>query len=160
MISVLHEDIRDLHMKGPVCITTNGTVTEYDGNIMGAGTAGWARARYPGIEYIWGETMQKYGLHVYFDPARGLINFPVKHTIDQPASKTLIIKSLLELQKLEFVYDWSVVYLPKPGCGAGGLKWEGEDGVEKLCEKWIGDKSRIQIVDRPRVVMGIPAQFG
>jgi hypothetical protein len=59
-----------------------------------------------------------------------LITFPVKHTWWEAADLGLIDRSARELLKMSEVKKiQEAVYLPRPGCGNGRLKWE---GVKKI----------------------------
>jgi hypothetical protein len=50
------------------------------------------------------------------------------------ADLEIIDRSLGQLNFLRDIYEIEEVYLPRPGCGAGGLDWETQ--VRPLCEKF------------------------
>lgn len=136
------------------CITTNGTVDE-GRNIMGGGCAREAWERYPGIDYDYGMTITKHGHHVFLLTGRahnrlsmsywGLVMFPTKETIDQPASLETIERSAKELVILADLYSWKKIAVPRPGAGLGGLKWE---DVKPVLEPIFDD--RFLIIDFPK----------
>lgn len=57
----------DHNQNGPevICVTTNGFVDRAGANVMGKGTAGEAKRRWPGIEKILGRLIQEKGNHVH-----------------------------------------------------------------------------------------------
>lgn len=60
-------DLFGYNEKGPhaICITTNGYVDRGGCNVMGRGTAGEAKRRWPGIERLLGEKLRSYGNRVH-----------------------------------------------------------------------------------------------
>lgn len=63
----IYGDLFGHNDKGPyaICITTNGYVDRAGCNVMGKGTAGEAKRRWPGIEKILGRRIQEKGNHVH-----------------------------------------------------------------------------------------------
>jgi hypothetical protein len=63
----IYGDLFGFNEKGPDCIavTTNGFVDSAGRNVMGKGTAGEAKRRWPGIERILGRLIEKEGNHVH-----------------------------------------------------------------------------------------------
>lgn len=66
----MHEIYGDLfgyNVRGPqtICITTNGYVDRAGCNVMGKGTAGEAKRRWPGIERVLGRLIQEKGNHAH-----------------------------------------------------------------------------------------------
>ena len=49
--------------------------------------------------------------------------FPVEHHPLERPDVGLIRRSALELAQLAQEEGWSLVALPRPGCGGGGLEW-------------------------------------
>lgn len=116
-------------------ITTNGTVKKNGECVMGRGCAREAVigsrgncGSWPGLPHILGAAIQEYGNLVCYlgacvTPSTGLLySFPVKHNWFDKADTKLIERSAKDLASL--VNDKSIVVLPRPGCGNGGLKWE------------------------------------
>jgi hypothetical protein len=125
---------------GYVAIPTNGVVKANGRLVMGAGVAKQARDRFPGVsgynipsidEYL-GEKVKKGGNHVYLydggqhDTANSdfrCFSFPTKHHWRDPSDLDLIIQSWCELS--QYACSMGIeVYMPRPGCGLGGLPWE------------------------------------
>jgi hypothetical protein len=115
---------------GIIAITTNGFVKRDGTSVMGRGCAKQATIRFPGLPHKLGRKISAEGNHVFCFPEHRLITFPVKHTWWEAADLGLIERSARELLKLiEVKKIQEAVYLPRPGCGNGRLKWE---GVKKI----------------------------
>lgn len=133
--------------KGAVlAITTNGFIRKSSGRaVMGAGIAKQARDRYPGIDHLLGH-MLEHGNNVYVlneeEPA--LVSFPVKVFWWDPASLDLIERSARQLVEIvDSTWPDQMVYLPRPGCGNGGLRWA---AVKPVLEPILDD--RFVAIDR------------
>lgn len=125
---------------GAICITTNGTIKKNGEAVMGRGCALEATKKHPGIQKILGSRLQDKGNHVHKFIGMGfpyplLITFPVKHNWWEKADIKLIEQSCHELVQL--IGQSLIVYLPRPGCGNGGLNWEKE--VKPILEKILPD---------------------
>lgn len=109
------------------CITTNGDVNTKGKAIMGSGCALEARGLYLGIDEHFGKLLQSKGHHVYplwEDDDYVLLSFPTKYNWwKQPSDIDLIVRSCHELMEL-MDPAWQRVLVPRPGCGAGQLRWE------------------------------------
>ena len=154
-------NIWDKYLEGKiVCITTNGFVKKSMESTMGRGVAKQAKKYVPRIAYTLGKMILQNG-NVAQPVTRQIISFPVKpkwgvakidkmnivpHMRDRfsmglnvpgwacMADMEIIERSLWELKLLsELDYPDESIYLPKPGCGACGLKWE---DVKPLCERY------------------------
>lgn len=138
MKELINVDLWDLHDQGKtICITTNGFVKKDGKAVMGRGCAKEALNRYPNIDKILGYYIKCYGNKVHIS---SMIFFPVKHNWWEKADIELIKKSCKELN--EFAEEQNIdVYLPRPGCGNGGLDWETE--VKPDIEPLLGDKITI-----------------
>jgi hypothetical protein len=125
-----------------VCITTNGELTTNGKAIMGAGVALVARKLFDNIDRLQWQALYKYGNVPsklgYYSPSHGfdvnresslhqieIWSFPVKGLVSDPADIRLIVQSAKLL-------DWEIknspmrsgkVFIPRPGCGVGGLRW-------------------------------------
>lgn len=139
------------------CITTNNALRKNGSAICGAGCAKEATERYPELEQILGQliTVEGPGVHIVdeggFDaPTPGgfeppLIAFPVKHHWRQKADLELIVASAHHLAAITEANGWQEVWLPRPGCGFGGLDWDIQVGP--ALEPIFDD--RIVIIDFP-----------
>lgn len=112
-----------------VCVTTNGEWRTKDGAaIMGRGTAQQAAGRCQALPKALGALLRVAGNHVFvFETCDRvvvpLVTFPAKHRWRQSADLNLIERSARELVALTDRRGWRRVVLPRPGCGAGGLRW-------------------------------------
>ena len=152
-------DLWQLYDRGGVCcITTNGFVKKSGEAVMGRGVAWQAARRWPDLPAVLGWMIREYGNVVQVVRER-LVAFPVKPVAGisngsnvvrhmrhrfPPGSQVpgwamkadldIIARSLRQLDLLRRARGWEQVYLPRPGCGAGELDWEGQ--VRPLCEQY------------------------
>ena len=143
--------IEKLGTKCFICVTTNGFVKSDGKAVMGKGIAKQISDKLPNISYKLGQLIKKNGNIVqpigkHKDTI--ILSFPVKpisavydgsnvveHMKDRfqigdtvpgwacKADVEIIIKSTMQLKKITEKYD-RIVYLPKPGCGAGELDFK------------------------------------
>lgn len=107
-------------------ITTNQEVRKDGKAVMGAGIANEAVNRYPEIQSLLGTLLKKYGFNnpqVLTWPLQGLITFPTKYYWADGSDINLIINMAVQLKLNRHLAD-KPVYLPRLGCGNGGLNWE------------------------------------
>ena len=120
-----------------VVITVNSNVKKSGEAVMGVGIAKQAKNRYPTIARKLAELIQTYGSKVQviesFQDGRGLIAFPTKRNWYDNSSLELIKISAYQLAKL--TPNNKKVYLPRPGCGSGGLIWaEVKPAIETILD--------------------------
>lgn len=136
-----------------ICITTNGILRRNGRAVMGAGVARQARDRYPGIDLTLGKVLSTHGNVATIirrpdaDESRYVLSFPTKHDWRDPSPLRLIERSaeqLLDLADAGFV---SSIALPPPGCGHGGLSWDGQ--VRPLLQSILDDRFVIVSPRRP-----------
>lgn len=115
-----------------VCVTTNLQVDRVGDAVMGGGIAREARDQFPGVAKALGQQLRLgrkqttylgmwsdlYGLKYH------LIAFPTKDHWRFNSKLALIESSARELVALADGLEFSRVFLPRPGCGLGGRKWE------------------------------------
>jgi len=112
------------------CIPTNLTVDKNGNAVMGSGIAGELAARYPKVKKEYGERIQsstwKDVAEMWWDEYTAYISFPTKFHWWNTSDLDLIAASATALkQRYDFAKEKpSVILLPRPGCGCGGLKWE------------------------------------
>ena len=123
-----------------VAVPTNGVVKADGCLVMGAGVAKQARDRFrgvrdcgiPSIDTYLGEKVSKHGNRVFLydgspdDPSNSdfrCFSFPTKHHWRDPSDLDLIIESWCSLAQHACSMGIEV-YMPRPGCGLGGLQWE------------------------------------
>jgi len=107
------------------CCTTNCIVTKAGKAVMGAGIALLFKIYFPGIDENLGKKLKSDGAGVYLiweEPA--IVAFPTKYHFKDNSAIDLIIKSCHELVNLTKDLKFDRIYLSRPGCGLGGLKWE------------------------------------
>ncbi len=114
---------------GIPAITTNGFIKKNGQAVMGRGCAKEAADRFSGLPEFFGFMMIEYGNHVmYFHQfgEKGIVTFPVKHNWMEQAVPELIVRSAKELIEMTIPHFEmkEQIYLPRPGCGNGSLKWE------------------------------------
>ncbi len=117
----------DQRTLGAICITTNGDLNARQHAIMGRGVARQAKQLFPQVPRILGNRILNTGNHValILDTTEiGLISFPVKHHWHEVADLDLIRQSTYELLGLNARHCFPQIYLPRPGCGNGGLDWK------------------------------------
>jgi len=153
-------NIWDKHKEGNlVCITTNGFVTQNGLAVCGRGVAAQAAKKYPSFKRALADAVMKNG-NVVQRVIGTLVSFPVKPVagICRP-DKTNVVKhmrnkfgpysyvpgwammadihliewGLVQLNYMHIAGMFDKIYLPKPGCGAGGLSWY---DVEPFCRQW------------------------
>lgn len=114
----------DFETSGILVITTNGALDKQGLCVMGRGVAAQAKRKYPILPKLLGDRIKAGGNHVYMI-TRGLVTFPVKHHWSDTADPGLITRSLRELVALvDIMPPGTRVFLPRPGCGNGGLTWD------------------------------------
>lgn len=116
-----------------ICIPTNGIYTKSRGAIMGKGVALAAAQRWPLIKFILANKLEKKGnrvhilLEPYEDPYKTsffILSFPTKEHWRDDSSQALVERSTADLVNLTNRVGWKEVWLPRPGCGCGGLQWK------------------------------------
>ncbi len=137
-------NIWDYSSSGHIVITTNGALNTKGECVMGRGTALQAKNRYPGLALRIGKLIESHGNHVYLlqmDTQEGemLVTFPVKHHWSEVADLKLIARSVQELKVLSQRVSGNF-FLPRPGCGNGGLHW---DRVKPLLVGSLNDRFSI-----------------
>ncbi len=135
-------------------ITTNGSVNKKGLAVMGRGCALEAAKRFPQFPKALAMLLTKTGNRVYVweyhkkentqFKCNNIITFPVKHNWYEKADLELIKKSAMELVEVANRWKMEKVYLPRPGCGYGYLKWE---EVKKEIESILDD--RFIVITKP-----------
>lgn len=117
-------DLWKFHDEGHwVCVTTNGVVKPNGELVMGKGVALEAAKRAPELPAWAGAIVESYGNHAFAYPEKRMILFPTKYNWRDNSDIELIRRSAWELSHMAFVPQVEV-YLPRCGCGNGGLNWE------------------------------------
>lgn len=140
MLKEEYGDIWEKHEEGHwIVIPTNGTVKKDGACVMGRGLALQAIERFPGVAYELGADIERDGNFVHCDGGKGLVFLPVKHNWWDKASMKLIESGLRQLaESFDEIADYNPpVYVPRLGCGNGGLDW-GE--VKPLMERMLDNR--------------------
>jgi len=142
-----------------IVITTNGFVKKNGEAVMGRGIALEAKNAYPDLPKSLGSMINKHGNKVFgfYFGSIWLFTVPVKPTVGpngEPgwrakAQIPLIEDSIKQLVGAEPYYGLmrnisdsmntliEKIYMPRPGCGNGGLKWE---VVKPIIEPYLDDR--------------------
>lgn len=141
-----------------LCVLTNDTVNQWYDNLhmknivcnpMGAGIAGECKERNPEFPELVGIAILTGYRYCGIDKQTGaqLFRFSTKSNIsDKKSDINLIETSLNALEAVAIAHKDKKIYLPRPGCGIGGLDWEIE--VKPLVEKYLGKYSNVYIVSK------------
>jgi hypothetical protein len=142
-MKVIKDDIWNYYKKGWIVITTNGFVKKNGECVMGRGIAKQARDKFPGFADKLGKQIKCYGNKVYCWMDEQIITFPTKHNWWETSDIKLIEESAKRLAETINIFDTlPKVYMPKPGCSNGRLKWV---DVEPVIDKHL--KHLVTIVD-------------
>lgn len=118
-------DLWAFHTQGRwVVVTTNGSVRKDGCAVMGRGVAREAAQKFPTLPKQLGHVLRLTGNRVFEWPEHRLFTFPVKHQWQEGADIGLIRESAKELALMVDRVTLLRVYLVRPGCGNGGLRWE------------------------------------
>jgi hypothetical protein len=145
-----------------IVITTNGCVKKNGEAVMGRGIAKEATERYPNIQKHLGYMLLQNGNHVNifnlpeWPNPKNVFTLPVKPEFGlngemgwkAKADISLIERSIQELvtliNSLSYTNESGKTYsffqrilMPRPGCGAGGLRWE---DVKPVIEPYLDDR--------------------
>ena len=128
-----------------VCILTNNMILSNGKNIMGGGIAKEASDRNPGLELIVGNAIKynEYLIGIDNTTKAQMFRFPTKGDVWEKSEFGLIADSLYHLKEYAIQNPNLKIYLPRPGCGLGGLDWE---DVKELCESYLRDLDNVYIV--------------
>lgn len=117
-------DLWKMHDAGEwICITTNPDINAQGRLVMGRGCAEQAANKFNGLANHLACLVKEGGNHVYEVTGHHLLTFPVKHHWKDRADTKLIQRSAQELADWAGAHNWPRVYIPRPGCGNGGLRW-------------------------------------
>lgn len=131
---------------GTIVVTTNGIVRANGEAVMGAGVALEAKARQEWLPLALGKAIQEKGNQLYYFDAWRMITFPTKHDFRERSPMPLIEKSAHELAALLHARPEILhVYIPRVGCRNGGLRWEGNGGVEQLLDRVFSESLKMRV---------------
>lgn len=132
-----------LNSNTAVCILTNETIYK-DENVMGGGIAKEAACRNFNLKSICAKAIRENNFSLGRDVSGAeMLRFSTKDNVWENSKLHVIENSLNLLRNYCNVYPNKLVYLPRPGCGLGGLDWETQ--VKPLCEKYLDDLDNVFI---------------
>ena len=146
-------------------ITTNGYTKRNNAAVMGRGIARQAKDSIPGLDMLLGHKIIENGNITQWVTDK-IIALPVKHTSEEcvgdnvvkhlehryelyqevpgwacKASLFLIEHSIQELVILADTYNLKRIVLPRPGCGAGELKYQ--EQVRNILIQYLDDRFEV-----------------
>ncbi len=154
-------EIYDQHPWCTICIPSNGCVTKAGKAVMGKGVARQAAQRWRHLPAVVGRHISEWGNRVVFIehrvlafPTKGIgaistgsnvvkhlqRRFPPGRTVPGWATRSTLQRIALSLEQLKVLHrlcGLGDVYLPRPGCGAGGLDWTSVQPLCKKLEDWL-----------------------
>jgi hypothetical protein len=116
-------NIWDYQGKAIIAITTNGSVSRSGRANIGRGVAAQAAGLFQTLPEILGASIIKGGNHVHY-LENNIVSFPVEHSPYEIPDLKLIKRSAEELAQKADELGWSLIVVPRPGCGGGGLLWK------------------------------------
>lgn len=142
-------DLFELSKGGVLVITTNGFVKNNGEAVMGRGCARQAAQRWPDMPSRLGQGLKANGniVMITWGGTGGVpreydavVTFPVKHNWWEKADLELIRDSAERLRNSADAMGWKDIFVPLPGCGNGGLKWE---QVRPVLEPHFDDRFKL-----------------
>lgn len=131
-----------------IVFTSNCVLNNKKELIMGAGIAKDFKNIFPYLPAFYGRSIQK-NFTNYIDKPHCLvatcddihkpllIAFPTKYYWSNPSDIGLIVRSAIQLKYIADTHGLEKILMPRPGCGLGGLKWE---GVKKSIGSILNDR--------------------
>lgn len=149
-----------------ICITTNGFVKKDGSCVMGKGCAKQAVGYFPSLPWDLGSLIKNNGnnaYHLLTIDGMALVSFPVKpiwceYRVKEDvvahmrgkfkigdkipgwastAMIQIIEKSAAQLVEMADLKGWKKIVIPRPGCGAGELRW---DDIKPILEEILDDR--------------------
>ena len=146
MLQEINQNVWDIaDDKSIICILTNNSIIN-NRNVMGAGIAKEALDRNPDLDKQCANCIDNNSYILGTDKQTGaiLFRFPTKNDVWYNSSLSVIEDSLRELAYTARLNKNYKIYLPRPGCGCGGLNWESQ--VKALCETYLNDLNNVYII--------------
>lgn len=111
-----------------VVIPTNGEVKTSGQAVMGKGCAKDAVSKFPGLDFLLGAYIRRFGNRVFYlgiwgPDATPIVSMPTKRYWRESSNIQLIATSARQLVELADKFGFQKIALPRAGCGAGSLSW-------------------------------------
>jgi hypothetical protein len=123
-------DIWELAKEQILIFTSNANLKKDGTSVMGKGIAKEVADRFPEIpKYlaamikVTGNVVHCLGTFYTKETFYRIYSFPTKHNWWEKSDLSLIEQSAKQLLEIDFLLN-DEVYLPRVGCGNGGLEWE------------------------------------
>ena len=148
MLQEINQNVWDIaDDKSIICILTNNSIIN-NRNVMGAGIAKEALDRNPDLDKKCANCIVDniFTLGIDKQTNATLFRFPTKNDVWYDSNLSVIENSLRELVYAARLNKSYKIYLPRPGCGCGGLNWESQ--VKPLCEKYLNNYKNVFIVSK------------
>jgi O-acetyl-ADP-ribose deacetylase (regulator of RNase III) len=117
-------NIWDFQKDGVICVTTNGDIKSNGYLVMGKGVALQASDKFPGLSKELGHLVKEYGNRPFYFKEFNIMTVPTKYHWKDNSDIDLIKKSCRALPRFADYWKMENIYMPRLGCGLGGLKWE------------------------------------
>lgn len=146
MLQEENVDIWDVYGDGSwIAILTNGIVKKSGEAVMGRGIAKECAIKFPEFPAKFGSVLKRLGNCLLAWSDYEIFTFPTKYDWKDPSDELIISRSCRQLKEhLNDHPEITKVYLPRPGCGEGGLDYESQ--VRPIMEKYFGNDERVVIV--------------
>lgn len=142
-------NIWDFYYQGYwIGITTNGVIKNNGEAVMGKGLAKEAKKLFPDLPSELAEHLKRFGNTMAVFPNYNLICIPTKNDWKNTGDLELIeysCEQLKELFEVNLTYLPNEFYIPRLGCGNGGLNWE---DVKPIMEKYLNDRFIVVSLDK------------
>lgn len=139
-------DIWSFASQGWIVVTTNSVIKSDGTAVMGAGIALEAARRFPNLPLELANHLRTIGNHVHYFMDYKIITFPTKRHWKDKSDLDLIVQGATRLKSdlLTFRYQQRPIkfFLPRLGCGNGGLAWE---DVKKAIKPFLDEPEFIFI---------------
>lgn len=109
---------------GTLVIPTNGIYDAMGRAVMGAGVALAAREKFFELDLRLAWKLIEQGNHCFYFPEHKVMTFPTKNHWQNPSFPDRIWRSALGARALADKENLTELFLPKVGCGYGGLSWD------------------------------------
>lgn len=120
------------HRLGYICIPTNGRYNSGGLAVMGAGLAKDAANKFPELPEKLGRLLMNFNNQVFRFSKEKIFIFPTKNDWREKSNLDIITKSCRQLRTLVDINKiHRPIYLPKVGCGLGGLSWNKVEPILK-----------------------------
>jgi hypothetical protein len=132
-------DIWQLALGKVIGITTCGVIKNDGCLTMGKGIAKQAADKYPFLPYKLGRLVADWGNNPFllYTVDYWVLTYPTKYHWREQSDLGLIKKSAMEILRIANKFKLKEIFLPRLGCGNGGLDWK---DVKAVVEPILDDR--------------------